>query len=67
MGEAILILYLAGTGMTMQPLNVRLPTMAACQENAERERNRGHKAWCLRRSGVLPCASCNTTTPVPLG
>ena len=63
MNEAILVLYLAGTGMTMQPLNVRLPSMATCQENAERERQRGHKAYCLRRSGVLPCANCGAPLP----
>ena len=64
MNEAILILYLAGTGMAMQPLNVRFPTMAACQENAERERRRGHKAFCLRpESRGFECASCGAPLP----
>ena len=61
MGEAILVLYLAGTGMTFKPVRVTFPSMEICQQNAERERKRGHKAFCRSRdwSPAFDCASCN--------
>ena len=56
--EAILILYLAGTGMTAKPLRVAFPSMEVCQMNAERERARGHKARCWQPFRLGPCANC---------
>lgn len=57
MTEAVLILYLAGTGMSFEPVRVTFPTMEVCQANAERERKRGHKAFCRWRDrppGLCP-------------
>jgi hypothetical protein len=67
MNEVVLILYLAGSGMTAKPVRVPFPTMQACQENAERERQRGHKARCWQRFEDRPCARCNSSGPFPLG
>lgn len=59
MNEALLILYLAGTGMTAQPVRVEYPTMEKCRQMAERERARGHMARCLSLgSEIRICANC---------
>ena len=70
MNEAILILYLAGTGMTAKPVRVTFPTMEVCEANAERERRRGHKTFCQRRDWIraFECANCNELEkPIPRG
>ncbi len=47
MESAILVLFLSGTAPQAR-LNIDFDSMAACQQVAERERTRGHKAYCLR-------------------
>ena len=46
MGEAILIIYLAGTGMTFEPVRTTFPSMTRCQAHAASARQRGHSATC---------------------
>lgn len=68
--ETILNLYLAGTGMTFEPVRVPFPSFEVCLQNVERERARGHKAWCSKENdfGPIQCANCNgLDTPIPRG
>ena len=50
--EIVLILYLAHTGPTVRPINVRYAEMQTCQAVAERARQRGHKAYCIRTGPI---------------
>ena len=68
--EALLIVYLAGTGITMKPLNVPISTMEVCQQIVNQQRSRGHKAFCQSRhmGDAFQCANCNGLgTPIPRG
>ena len=68
MGEAVLMVWLAGTGMTFKPINVAFPTRAACEVNAGKARARGHKATCRPKYffDIRPCATCGAPLP-PVG
>ena len=53
MPEAVLILWLAGSGITFKPLNVQLRSMPACWAVVESIEARGHTATCRRAASLI--------------
>jgi hypothetical protein len=66
MDAAVLIIWLAGSGMTAKPVRVEYPSMEKCLKMADYQRARGNKARCNSSPRIEICANCGAPAK-PLG
>jgi hypothetical protein len=68
MDVAVLIIWIAGTGMTFDPVRVEYPSMEQCLRVAAYQRGRGNAARCISTgSDIRICANCGAGPTARLG